>query len=122
MKPIAPILFGAALLSSCSTTTAFLNPDQSINVVHRGSFEMPSDLWISGAADGKLTPADQLKVIQTTTIKGTHRRQLECAGFVDRTVPGKIELQLATTGYVFPGPTWAKHAFCGTYKLHPADN
>lgn len=122
MIHLAIILLGAVLLSSCSTTEAFLNSDQSINIVHRGSFEMPNDLWISGAADGRLTPVDQLQIIQTTSIKGTHRRELDCAGFVDRSVPGKIELQLARTGYIFPGPTWSKHPFSGTYKLHPADN
>ena len=122
MKIPTLLILTLAMLPSCSTTKAFINSDQSISISHRGAFEIPADLWITGASDGVLTPAGRLKVIQTTTIKGTHRRELKCVGFVDRSVPGKVELQLARTGDIFPNSTWSKHSFSGTYKLHLTSN
>ena len=101
------------LLTSCASTKAFLNPDQTISLSNRGSIAMDTDVWIKGAAIGQVTPARNLEVIQHTTVKGPRTRKLDCDGFVDATKEGRVEIQLALKS----GKRWTQFWYNGSYKL-----
>lgn len=58
---------------------------------------MHRDLWIKGAAPGKITPASDLKVhVEMTGFKPT-RYDVKCIGYIDWTREDRISVRLASS-------------------------
>ncbi len=110
-------------LASCVSNKAYLNPDQSISISHRGSAlkTMPEDLWISPTKPGVVTPVSSLTVTYTTTIKGRRTRKINCEGFVDRSDPDKIEIRMIQKASLYrPNDSgWVQAPYNGIFKLIP---
>ena len=101
MKFIILTLPMVCAFSSCSSIEATRESKGTILVAQQGSAlkTFPEDTRITGAIDGRITPASKLKVSRTTYIKDRHVGDVTCEGYVDLSKPGWIEVRLVRPSY-----------------------
>ena len=87
---VVPFLF-----ASCTTTTAYRHKNGSLTVSQRGRNAAPTTYWITGAAAGSITAADDLAVFQKHRGKSLPAVPRKCIGFIDTTSPKHVDFHLA---------------------------
>jgi hypothetical protein len=119
MRPLAVITrLSLGLLpllgGGCAGTKAWRHKDQSVTVASKGTLFRPgppASYWLVGAKPGQILRADEMAIYRKA--KGTKAVPVKCAGFIDTTQGGRIQVQLAER----IGNRWEIARVNGTHKL-----
>ena len=94
LRPFA-LLMLPWIATSCVTTKAYRHKNGTVTVTQRGWNANAGSYWITGAAPGTITPADDLAVFRKDFIgKPLPAVPLKCDGFIDTTEAKRIEIRL----------------------------
>jgi hypothetical protein len=95
MKTSVLVSTAALALASCSGTTAHRQGNGSITAIHSSWGKAEATYWITGAAAGRITPAERLSVFRKPHPgRPVSAHPVKCAGYIDTTAPARIEIRL----------------------------